>query len=416
MDFMDQRKIGASVLEINNVNFLIELKEVKIFKKKGLQKQRSEKTYYPHILRYFSKMALYSNVTKEQQEAIDELRRRTINDVTPKMLDDENIFYRFSKARNFNLKEAETMLKKHIEWRKEYQMDTIVTDYNPPEVIRIYNTSSFVCFDIEGFLVRYVDYGNVDAIGLWNSLKKIDILKFILMEMEQDTQMMIQQSKKLGKPRMQGVYILNFKNLSFLTATHRKSIEFALFCLKAYQDNFPERLKFCFIINVSAYFYLAFSIMKTVIAASIHEKFKIYASDGWKADLLKLVDADELPAFLGGNKTDPDGDPLCKTFIQHGQKIPKSYYLCNTEKKLSTAADAKKITVTRFSKEEISFEVTEADSYLEWEFETKDRDIGFSLNFRRNDFEEPVALVPKQRIDTCYEPEKGLFKCDEIGI
>ncbi|GFT82402.1 retinal-binding protein [Nephila pilipes] len=234
--------------------------------------------------------------------------------------------------------------------------------------------------------------------------------------MEQDTQMMIQQSKKLGKPRMQSVYILNFKNLSFLTATHRKSIEFTLFCIKIYQDNFPERLKCCFIINVSTYFYLAFSIMKTAIAASILEKFKIYASDGWKEPLLELIDADELPAFLGGNKTDPDGDPLCKTFIQHGQKIPKSYYFCNTEKKLSTAADAEKITVTRLSKEEISFEVTEADSYLEWEFETKDRDIGFFLNFRRNDFEEPVALVPKQRIDTCYEPEKGLFKCDEIGI
>ncbi|GFT49346.1 retinal-binding protein [Nephila pilipes] len=155
--------------------------------------------------------------------------------------------------------------------------------------------------------------------------------------------------------------------------------------------------------------------MKTVLAASILEKFKIYGSDGWKEDILELVDADELPAFLGGNKTDPDGDPLCKTFIKHGQKIPESYYFCNTKKKLSTASDAEKITVTRFSKEEINFEVTEAGSYLEWEFETKDRDIGFSLNFRRNDFEEPVALVPKQRIDTCYEPEKGLFKCDEIG-
>ncbi|GFT38150.1 retinal-binding protein, partial [Nephila pilipes] len=107
-------------------------------------------------------------------------------------------------------------------------------------------------------------------------------------------------------------------------------------------------------------------------------------TDGWKEALLELIDADELPAFLGGNKTDPDGNPLCKTFIRHGQKIPKSYYLCKSEKKLSTAADAEKITVTRFSKEEISFEVTEAGSYLEWEFEAKNKDIGFSLNFRRN--------------------------------
>ncbi|GFU19219.1 hypothetical protein NPIL_272391 [Nephila pilipes] len=79
-------------------------------------------------------MALFPNVTIEQQEVIDELKRRTINDVTPKILEDENIFYRFCKARNFNIKDAETMFRKHLDWRKEYQMDTILTDYNPPEV------------------------------------------------------------------------------------------------------------------------------------------------------------------------------------------------------------------------------------------------------------------------------------------
>lgn len=33
--------------------------------------------------------------------------------------------------------------------------------------------------------------------------------------------------------------------------------------------------------------------------------------DGYKEALLELVDADVLPAFLGGNKTDPDGNPNC---------------------------------------------------------------------------------------------------------
>ncbi|GFT48896.1 hypothetical protein NPIL_446151, partial [Nephila pilipes] len=47
---------------------------------------------------------------------------------------------------------------------------------------------------------------------------------------------------------------------------------------------------------------------------------------GWKDDLLKIMDADDLPAFLGGTKTDPDGNPLCNSFIIHGQKIPESYY------------------------------------------------------------------------------------------
>ncbi|GFS64188.1 SEC14-like protein 2 [Nephila pilipes] len=213
-------------------------------------------------------MSSFPNVTKEQQAVIDELERRTINDVSSKMLEDEFLFYRFCKARNFNLKEAEILLRKHIDWRKEYQMDTILTDYKSPEVFKTYAPTDFVCFDKEDFVVRYVDFGNVDARG----------------------------------------------------------IEFMLFCLKVYQDNYPERLKCCFFIN--------------------GKNNSCCEASGWHYD----------------------------------QHEPRKL-LCNNSKLV-----------------------------------IKNKDIGFSLNFRRNAFEEPVALVPKQRIDTCYEPEKGLFKCDEIGM
>ncbi|GFS79819.1 uncharacterized protein NPIL_407781 [Nephila pilipes] len=93
------------------------------------------------------------------------LKRRTIDCLTPKMLPDESIFYRFSKARNFNIKEAETMLRKYMDFRREYQIDTIVTDYNPPEVLNIYTPTSFFGFDKEGFVLRYIDVGEIDVRG-----------------------------------------------------------------------------------------------------------------------------------------------------------------------------------------------------------------------------------------------------------
>ncbi|KAF8791863.1 hypothetical protein HNY73_003532 [Argiope bruennichi] len=70
-----------------------------------------------------------------------------------------------------------------------------------------------------------------------------------------------------------------------------------------------------------------------------------------------------------------------------------------------------------FSKEEITLEVKEENSFLEWEFETKARDIDFSLVFRGESPEdlEFVVLIPKQRIDTSDEPEKGCFKCEKSG-
>ncbi|GBN71336.1 SEC14-like protein 2 [Araneus ventricosus] len=140
-------------------------------------------------------------------------------------------------------------------------------------------------------------------------------------------------------------------------------------------------------------------------------------SEGYQEDLLQKIDADDLPAFLGGNRTDPDDNPLCPSFITHGQKVPKRYYLRHAEKKLSKAPDVEKLTVTRNSKEERCFEVKEPGSYLEWEFETKTKDIGFVIYYIEDAAEEPqaVELIPKQRIDTCYEPEKGLFKCEKPG-
>ncbi|GBN02703.1 hypothetical protein AVEN_260572-1, partial [Araneus ventricosus] len=36
--------------------------------------------------------------------------------------------------------------------------------------------------------------------------------------------------------------------------------------------------------------------------------------DGWKETLLKEINSDDLPAYLGGNRTDPEGNPLCESF------------------------------------------------------------------------------------------------------
>ncbi|GBO11699.1 hypothetical protein AVEN_97399-1 [Araneus ventricosus] len=74
------------------------------------------------------------SITDEEKKMIEELRRRTINEMTPKMLEDVSLCYRFAKARDFNLGLAEIMLRKHIAWRKEIKLDTILTDYEPPEV------------------------------------------------------------------------------------------------------------------------------------------------------------------------------------------------------------------------------------------------------------------------------------------
>ncbi|GFS67840.1 SEC14-like protein 2 [Nephila pilipes] len=363
------------------------------------------------------KMTVSEEISTDEKHVVEELRRRMINEVTPKMLEDESLFYRFCKARDFKLSDSEEMLRKHISWRKEVHIDTMLSEYKPPEAAVKYIPFSFVCFDKDGCLVRYIDFGDVDIKGLFWSLKKIDIMKYAFYTLEGDEVKLREHSKKTGKLEAKSIYIFNFKGFSFVKATHKELLETLVQFALIFQDNYPERIKKVIFINVSTYFTLAFSIVKTVLAAALIKKMTFFGSDGYKQEFLETINPDDLPVFLGGNRTDSNGDPLCKSFIVHGQKIPKKFYLCNTEKKLSKAPDAEKLIVTRFSKQEKYFEVKEPGSFLEWEFETKNKDIGFVIYFKENFSEKTnlVELIPKQRIDTCYEPEKGLFRCDKPG-
>ena len=54
-----------------------------------------------------------------------------------------------------------------MEFREKYGLDTILTDYKPPEVIKKYLPGGFFGEDREGHPVWYSVSGNTDARGVW---------------------------------------------------------------------------------------------------------------------------------------------------------------------------------------------------------------------------------------------------------
>ncbi|GFT70406.1 hypothetical protein NPIL_363391, partial [Nephila pilipes] len=57
-------------------------------------------------------MGVIEDLTERQKKKIDELRQRLKNDLPKDMYEDTIMFYKFLKARNFNLNQAESMLRK----------------------------------------------------------------------------------------------------------------------------------------------------------------------------------------------------------------------------------------------------------------------------------------------------------------
>ncbi|GFR14721.1 retinal-binding protein, partial [Trichonephila clavata] len=206
------------------------------------------------------------------------------------------------------------MLKKNLEFRRIAQIDTILTDYKTPEVCDKYISQNFIGYDKEGCPVYFSALGNFDQKGVFKSANKIDIFKCCIQMIEGSKEKMKLQSKKLDKPVTQCIYIYDMDNLTLAKATHKHSIELFLLAVGMFLDNYPEILKCVYVLNASSYFTLVFPLVKAILSGSILNKITIFGKDGYKEELLKVIDAATLPAFLGGKKTDPDGNPRCETY------------------------------------------------------------------------------------------------------
>ncbi|GFX13437.1 SEC14-like protein 4 [Trichonephila clavipes] len=142
------------------------------------------------------------------------------------------------------------------------------------------------------------------------------------------------------------------------------------------------------------------------------------SADGWQEELRKGVGEEILPAFLGGTRTDPDGDPMCNSIIKHGGPVPESYYVHRDRKSFSKLPGVKRLVVNRRSKVNIKLEVNQPGSNIEWDFDIKNRDIAFSLYYENPEekrCEEGEEVVPKQRVDTIVQSESGVVKCEKPG-
>ncbi|GBL97200.1 hypothetical protein AVEN_147342-1, partial [Araneus ventricosus] len=85
----------------------------------------------------------------------------------------------------------------HIAWRKGMQIDAILTDYEPSEVLNKYVPTTFLCFDKDGSVVRINDAGRTDLNGLWNVAKKTELAKYVAFIMEQDKERVIKQGRNV---------------------------------------------------------------------------------------------------------------------------------------------------------------------------------------------------------------------------
>ncbi|KAJ8312323.1 hypothetical protein KUTeg_009696 [Tegillarca granosa] len=243
-----------------------------------------------------------------------------------------------------------------------------------------------------GPLFELSSTGRLDIKGIMCSVRKSDLEKTKLQQCEWTVKDWEEQSKKLGK-RVDGLTVIFDMEGVGTKMLWRPGMQMYLHLVKILEDNYPEMMKRLCVINA-----------RPLISEDMKNKIHVLGGD-FKSTLLKFVDKEELPAFLGGMQTDPDGNPRCITKICQGGDVPEQYYLENTE----LLDHMQTVTVGRGDKVQIEQIVEKSGSILRWEFKTEDYDIGFSLLMKKNG--ENVPVIPMVRVNSHVVAQDGNVLC-----
>ncbi|GIY49262.1 protein real-time [Caerostris darwini] len=172
------------------------------------------------------------DLSSSEREAIEEMKRRVSKDLPRKVYDEAALYYRFLKARDFDVDAAETMLRNTLQWRKDNNIDKILTDYKRPEALAKYLDKLLLGYDKEGCPYFYIAVGKYDVRGIHMAAKYPDIEKAIVHVVEEGEKLLDKQSKKLGKTLIGFINIIDVDGLTFGNATYKKGIETVIRLLK----------------------------------------------------------------------------------------------------------------------------------------------------------------------------------------
>ncbi|ELU07823.1 hypothetical protein CAPTEDRAFT_152329 [Capitella teleta] len=310
---------------------------------------------------------------QEESKVLFEFKER-IGDLLRPYHDDHTL-RKWLKARCFDVDKAEVMFRNSMAYRDKMKVDSILEDYKQPEVIQKYLTGGFCGHDKEGTPIRIELFGLLDMKGLMYSTRKSDLEKTKLHQCESTLRDWKLQSNKLGR-RIDGLTVIFDMDKVSTKSLWRPGLQMYLHIVKVMEDNYPEMMKQMFVVNAPKIFPILWKICRPLISEDMKAKIHVLGAD-YQEQLLKYIDEEQLPVFLGGTRKDPDGDPRCASLICQGGEVPRSYYSAeNTITDIMETA-----TIAKGEKMIIDFQVEKADSILRWEFRTDDFDVAFGVQY-----------------------------------